>query len=653
MRDAPAESGERVTSPILYLPFLAAQADTLINPTVSAQHLLGEWDASQVASVAIIQNLPTLAGKPKSEMIIEKALAEMISVGEELSRSHPAGTFSSLISSRFQRDLFKQGLALMPRLGLRFLDEEALAARHYLSGGLWNFNFCTEHTQRLNPLKHSFESSSGKTFSLSNQQSRTFRVIHAEPDESIHIQGLAGTGKTHIIGRLVDSLTACRPLVLAFTAVQLQVLMQRIGAGHVRGMTFGELAGYVLERDPGFSRPGRRASARYQVTPEDIASRLGFGPVSWLSPARVASTCAKMVATFCASLDQCLAEQHIPKGLTLEALDRAVLVAYAQSLWTQTVAPTDPRHQLPLRGYHRIKLMTLQEEMIGTEFTHVIVDEAHDLSWPLSAFLDRCPQPVITLGDACQRLDGRFYQRAVALRKHEITHSIRAGRQMESVLNPLIDKHPVLQLASLEGNTGVDTKIVYYDKPEVPTGAVTILVESEWGLFEWFQRLANAGASFSLLPGAVNAFRRFILDCIALFRDHTRPTHSALFKYTSWDDLRADISAKNGSFQRIDRMLCKGYSSSEFEAAFLILDQTGTAPLKLGRVMDARNAEIDSVMLAPDLLGQIRPGDRAAASRAFAALYTGGSRARHKLIVPGYLRDWASDMSTTAKAPAT
>ncbi|MFA7946537.1 helicase [Pseudomonas brenneri] len=643
-----------MSDPVLYIPLLASQADILVDPSSSARVLLGQWDVPQVASVAVIQNLPALDGKPKSETLVEKALAELISVGTELSQTHPPGTFSSLIAGRFKRELFERGLALMPRLRLRFLDEETLDATQFLNGGHWDFNFCAAHTQKLNPLKHSFETPSGKTISLSNQQSRTFRVIHAEPDESIHIQGLAGTGKTHMIERLVDSLSSCRPLVLAFTAVQLQALMQRIAAANVRGMTFGDLANYVLERSVGYYRPGKRASARHQVTPEDIASRLGFGSISRLSPAQVATACARMVASFCNSTDLALSEQHIPKGLTLDAVDRLVLVGYAQRLWDQTIEPTDQRLQLPLRGYHRIKHMTLlHEAVIGLEFTHIIVDEAHDLSWPLSVFLDRCTQPVITLGDACQRLDGSYYQRASTLRKHEITHSIRAGRQIEGVINPLIDKHPILKLASLEGNNGIETKVVYYDKPEVPTGAVTILVDSEWGLFEWFQRLGSAGATFSLLPGAINTFRRFILDCIGLFHDQVRPTHSALFRYTNWDDLRADMGSKNSSFQRIDRMLSKGYSSSEFEASLLNLDASGTAPLQLGRVMDARNSEVDAVMLAPDLLSQVGPGDRIAASRAFAALYTGGSRARHKLIVPGYLRDWASDMSTAAKAQPT
>ena len=126
-----------MTDPVLYIPLLASQADTLVDPSGSARVLLGQWDVAQVASVAVIQNLPALDGKPKSEMLVEKALAELISVGTELSQTHPPGTFSSLIAGRFKRELFERGLALMPRLRLRFLDEEALDAKQFLNGGHW------------------------------------------------------------------------------------------------------------------------------------------------------------------------------------------------------------------------------------------------------------------------------------------------------------------------------------------------------------------------------------------------------------------------------------------------------------------------------------------------------------------------------------
>lgn len=81
-------------------------------------------------------------GKLKSEMLVEEALAELISVGTELSQMHPSGTFSNLIAGRFKRELFERRLALLHRLRLRFLDEETLYAKQFLNGGHWDLNFC-------------------------------------------------------------------------------------------------------------------------------------------------------------------------------------------------------------------------------------------------------------------------------------------------------------------------------------------------------------------------------------------------------------------------------------------------------------------------------------------------------------------------------
>ena len=640
----------------LYLPMSEAQADLLIDQTVFLDQSLGQWETHALAAVAVIQNLRSLSGKPKSSMLIEKAVADMIEVGADLQENHPPGTFSDLIIQRFNREAFIGGRALMKRLKLRFMDEHTLAERSYLAGKNWDFRFCQRHSERLNPAKEEFQTVTGERFTLSIQQARTFRVLQTEHDESIHIQALAGTGKTHLIGRVIDSLTNCHPLLLAFTRAQLDSLMLRVGVDRVTGMTFGAFANYVLKRNPAkaYRYPGRRAMPRHQVTPEDVASRLGFMAIGRLSPGQVASTCSKMVIRFCHSSESSIHEGHIPKlGFALDAVEQAVLVQYANELWNQTIEPTDSRFDLPLRGYHCIKQMSLlPDASIGQEFTHIIVDEAHDLTWPMASFLDRCPQPVISLGDACQRLDGNISARAGSIRQREITHSIRAGRQIEGVINPLIEKNPLFRLGSLEGNSDQDTKVIFYDKADIPTSPATILVSSEWGLFEWFQRLGNAGVSFSLLPGAVSTFRRFILDCIELFHSQTRPTHSALFRYSNRDDLHADMDPSNTSFHRVDRMLSRGYSAIDFEASLLTLDTSGYAPIKLGRVIDAKNMEIDTVMLAPDLLAEVRPGDRIATGSAFAALYTAGTRARHQLIVPGNLKDWASDAARPTIATA-
>lgn len=637
---------------VLYIPLSEAQADLLADPTVSLHESLGRWDPHELAAVAVVQNLKSLAGKPKSSMLIEKAVADMVEIGADLMDTRPPGTFAELIVQRFNREAFTSGRALMNKLKIRFMDAETVAGRGYLVGKYWDFRFCQRHSEHLNPAKEEFQTVTGDRFTLTDQQARTFRVLQTDHDESIHIQALGGTGKTHLIERIINSLTNCRPLLLAFTRVQLDSLMLRVGADRVTGMTFGGFANYVLRRNSSkpYRNPGRRSMPRHQVTPEDVALRLGFMAIGRLNPSQVASACAKIVIRFCHSSESAIHEGHIPKlGFTLDTVEQAVLVQYANELWTQTTDPTDARFDLPLRGYHCIKQMSLlQDASIGHEFTHIIVDEAHDLTSPMASFLDRCPQPVISLGDACQRLDGNVSTRAENIRHREMTQSIRAGRQIEGVINSLIDKNPLFKLGFLEGNSDKDTKVVFYDKAEIPASPTTILVSSEWGLFEWFQRLGKAGVGFSLLPGAVSTFRRFILDCIELFHSQTRPTHSALFRYSNWEDLHADMDPSNTSFHRVDRMLRKGYSAIDFEASLLTLDTSGCASIKLGRVLDAKNMEIDSVMLAPDLLGDVRPGDRIATGSAFAALYTAGTRARHQLIVPGNLKDWASDAARPA-----
>jgi len=642
-----------MTSPLLFLPLLATQADELAQGKINPATAFATWGDPELAVVAVIQKLPALAGKPQSDMQVEKALADLVKISRDLAESQPAGTFAALLAARFEIGAFARGLSLVPKVGARFLDEETFTAKEYLlESGHWDFDFRVKYAEKFQPLKEVLYTPSEKEVRLSDQQARTYRMVMAEPDESIHIQGLAGTGKTHMIETLVESLAACRPLFLAFTTAQLGELTSRVGRTNAVGMTFGDLADHVLSRDHDYVRPGRRASPRHQVQPSEIAEQLNINGIATFTAAQVASLCTRMVSSFCYGQEVDIGIQHIPRGIRLSPTDSAILVKYAQLVWDETILPTVPGLYLPLRGYHRIKHMTLSRDaIIGREFTHIIVDEAHDLSRPLAYFLDRCPQPVITLGDAYQRLDGSFYARAGNLRKHEISRSIRAGCEIEAVINPLIDKHPILQLAGLEGNGEINTKVAYYETPEIPEGPVTILVDSEWGLFEWFQRLGAKNARFSLLAGSVTTFRRFILDCIGLYHEHVRPTHSALFRFGSWHDLRAAIDGENASFLRIERMLSKGYRAIDFETSWLKLDQSGHAPIKLGRVSDARNSEIPTVMLAPDLLGAPVPGDRNGISRAFSALYTGGTRAQRKLIVPGYLKDWITDASRSAGKP--
>ncbi|CAM5356527.1 hypothetical protein SSTU70S_05532 [Stutzerimonas stutzeri] len=78
---------------------------------------------------------------------------------------------------------------------------------------------------------------------------------------------------------------------------------------------------------------------------------------------------------------------------------------------------------------------------------------------------------------------------------------------MEAAVNTLIEQNPVVDVHPLEGSREQDTRVVFYSRPFIPEQPTTILVWSEWGMFEWFQRLANAKAQFSLLPGCEGRFQ--------------------------------------------------------------------------------------------------------------------------------------------------
>ena len=387
----------------------------------------------------------------------------------------------------------------------------------------------------------------------------------------------------------------------------------------------------------------------------DVAKALGLQPVGRLSSARVAEICRRTVQSFCSSGGKHISEDNLPAmDFNLDAVDRAALVGYSALYWEETVRPRilfeGRKTHLPIRVYHVVKLLSLDSSISLSEaaFQHILIDEAHDLSTPLLQFLDRCPQATYTLGDICQRLDGVPVRRGMHVRQREISQSVRSGRQMELILNPLIAAHPHAELAPFVGARDKKTVIEYYDRSDIPEDGTTILTKGEWGLFEWFQRLAGANASFSMMVESEQQFRRFVNDCIELYRHGSPPKHAVLFRHSNWESL-ATTYADDYSFKTIESMLERGYSSTDFERAMEKLDRTGRAKILLGRVSDARSLEMDKVMLGRDLLAPIRAGDLHDAAKTFSGLYTGSSRARFKLLVPGHLREWMTDQAANAR----
>ena len=637
-----------------FLPLSPEMAQQL----VQNQHDLASLQVPELAAILLIQNLPSLVRAGQTAPRIEAALAKALNAGLDSSAEYGAQIFGQAVAERFSPVAFKEGLGLLDGLMFNLLEVDEVAERKYLKpDGSWDFSFRIEHAAQLSPLKEAIATASGETIFLTTPQFRTFKTLRSELDEHLNLQGLAGVGKTSMINTLLEYLKPDETLLLAHTSQQLRALTARLGSKKFVGMTFGQLASQLLFTPPTvYRRPDRqRYQPTYQMADVDVAKVLSLQTVGSFSTTRVADICRRTVQSFCYSSSREISADNIPPvDESLSDVDRAALLGYSNLMWQEITQPRllfeGKKTHLPIRVYHLLKLLSLDTSIslsLAT-YRHIVIDEAHDLSAPLLQFLDRCPQATCTLGDVCQRLDGLPARRGKHVRQREISQSVRSGRQMEVILNPLIAAHPRAELAPLVGARDKKTIIEYYERSDIPDDGTTILVKGEWGVFEWFQRLAVAGASFCMMPESEKQLRRFVNDCIELYHHGSPPKHGALFRHSTWESLAATY-ANDYSFKTIETMLERGYSSNDFERSMEKMDRTGHAKILLGRVHDVRSLEMDKVMLGRDLLSPIRRGDIDEAAKVFAGLYTGSSRARYKLIVPGHMRDWMVDQSAKVK----
>lgn len=637
-----------------FLPLSPEMAQQL----VQSQDDLASLQVPELAAVLVIQNLPSLVRAGQAAPRIETALAKALSAGLESNAEYGSHIFGQAVAERFSPAAFKEGLGMLDDLMFILLDADDVAERKYLKpDGSWDFSFRIEYTTQLNPLKEAIATDSGETIFLTTPQFRIFKTLRSELDEHLNLQGLAGVGKTSMISTLLEYLKPEETLLLAHTSQQLLALTDRLGSKKFVGMTFGQLASQLLFTPPTvYRRPDRqRYQSTYQMADMDVGKVLNFQPVGSFSTTRVADICRRTVQSFCYSSKREISAENIPLvDESLSDVDRAALLGYSNLMWQEITQPRllfeGRKTHLPIRVYHILKLLSLDTSISLSlaAYRHIMIDEAHDLSAPLLQFLDRCPQATCTLGDVCQRLDGLPAQRGKHVRQREISQSVRSGRQMEEILNPLIAAHPRAQLAPLVGARDKKTIIEYYDRSDIPEGGTTILVKGIWGVFEWFQRLAGARASFCMMPDSEKQLRRFVNDCIELYKYGSPPKHGVLFRHSTWESLAATY-ANDYSFKTIEMMLKRGYCSNDFDRSMERMDRTGHAKILLGRVSDARSLEMDKVMLGRDLLSNIRKGDIDEAAKVFAGLYTGSSRARYKLIVPGHMRDWMVDQSAKMK----
>ena len=604
---------------------------------------------AQLAAVLFIQNAQKLAEQQAALASMERQFAQIISAGNQANQS-VAQAFQNLVRERFCAEQFATGLAQLAKIKVSLLDDEHPAdqTRYLDSEGEWLFTFSAEYQAEVKPLQTVYFDAYETELSVTDPQNRALREFLAASDESFNLQGYAGSGKTHLISRFTQLLEPKRTLLLANTFGQLQALQAKAGV-HFTGMTFGQAAGQVLDSNwlsTGWRLKDKsRLQQTFQVSSADIAQTFDMPAISYLSPEQVAHICVRTVASFCNSSAQEIDVVHLPAAIAsnLLALDKIVLLEIVKQYWSELNRPTDAHIRLPIRGYHRIKLLSLIDGVLDDQYSHIIVDEGHDIPTPMLQILDRSPQAVITLSDELQNLNGMAPVRDRQIRQRYIAQSVRLGKQLENVINPLIQAHPGATKQVFTGRADHCTHLQHYSGWQIPERATTIIVADEFELFAWFQRLTHAGASFALAESTFKDFMTFAQDCIGLYNNAERPRHGLIFRYASWEKL-SEAMADNPSFQAIERMLQKGYSQTDFQEAVRRYVRKGGGKIILARVADTKNMEFASVYLSQGLLQKpVAHDNKDSRARLFSSLYTACTRAQHELIVPDGFVDWIGD----------
>jgi hypothetical protein len=395
--------------------------------------------------------------------------------------------------------------------------------------------------------------------------------------------------------------------------------------------------------DKAYARIRTKAEHNKQLDPKDIVSIYGLTGIGRTSAYSIASASKGALSRYCASTDDIILGDHIPrwfkqnelakqKSIIDSAALEAIVIRTAESLWQETVNPTTSDFKPPIRGFHKIKLAALHGFAIPKHYSHVIIDECHDAPQALLQVIDNSMAACITLADDYQKLAGSSVYR-------------------EDIINPIIITHPVIKPKELfAGSKDIKTTVTFYpdQKPTIPKPAAAILVSDYWALWAWADHLLRNGVRFTLYAEDKD-LNLFVQDCIELKNRGTPPRHRDLFSFRTWDRL-VEAMAKNRGFKRIYALLEQGYSTKKWESTQYWIKTSPPDKYALSTLTAAKNREFDVVMLGPDTTDIIQKTDRTdkdTARKAMAALYIGATRVRQKLIAPESLRSWIEESSSS------
>lgn len=593
----------------------------------------------ELAALLVIQNLAQSQGQLDARAA-EKVLGKLLAWAVDGAHSPGVGLLSEARRLFDARKLYF-GLEVIKGSKLRLLDAEEVAAREYLlADGKWDFEFRIRRQQGDNPFSQQVVTGFDKERWLTVEQDKLLKVIRANLDEDIHVQGYAGIGKSYLLGALMDCLPGGRVLALARTPAKLGALRQRMGldAQAKVGTTFGQFARVLLkDARPANSRtplPGKRK----------LAEELGILGLRQYDAEHALEICLEVLQSYCQSRDYSLANRHLPFfRQALSAVDAQALLEYASRLWRYLEANPAWGAQTGFEALLLIKRANLAGCSVPGRFSHVIIDESQDAPASLLQIIERGRQVLITLGDEYQKATGEVVRRERQVRHKDMAFAVRSGPKVERLINPLIGMHSRKSKVQFEAARSVDVGIEHYPQGFVPPEGCVVLTASRWDTMRWAMELAegNCLLAFPDWPD----MRRFMASAVGLFRaafyasgQDAADAHPYFAHLPDWQQVR-ESERFDESFLWVEARLQGGYKFADLTCLDARVTDT-RASLTLMMAQEAGGLEFDQVLLTPELMSTQPFRDAYAFDARICAVYIALSRARRQLYLPYDVQEW-------------
>lgn len=599
----------------------------------------------QLAAVLVIQNLAQVPESDLSANGAEKVLAKLIDWAVDARHSASVSLLSEAQRLFDQRKLYF-GLNVVKSLKLRFLLEEEVQAQDYLlPSGKWDVEYKVRHLKANDPFSQQVITPRHRERWLSAEQDKLLRTFRANLNEDLHVQGYAGIGKSHLLVALLEHLRPEKTLLLARTPAKLETLRARMVGARERkaGHTFQDFA-HALLHGP---RPKPLNAPVRVPTKQALAQELNIFGFRRLEGQAVVEVCLKVLEAYCRSWEYSLSAQHLPHfKQPLAGVDARVLLEYASRLWGYLEAnPAWGRHT-GFEALLMIKRASLAGCVVPERYTHVLIDESQDIPAPLLQIIERGRQVLITLGDEYQQASGGVVKRAREVRHTDVCYSVRSGRNVERLVNPLISLHSEKSKSLFEGARDADVGIEFYPQGFVPPQGCVVLTASHWDTMQWAIQLSHARCAFGLASKeAQQSLKHFMDTVIALFKpDFYSNEFNDLGPHAFFSDM-ADWQQVREACQFDEAFLCV---EAELEKGFNVADVTRLNRLighpdervLLMLAQDAGGMEFDRVLLTPELLTNVKFQDAYAFDQRLCAVYIAISRARVQLYLPYDVVEW-------------